>query len=61
MEGLKTFIDTLKVDQPENCVSVFFSRRITSNGGSKYSSHQPSVSTQVQLDILSTVFPYIDS
>lgn len=61
MEGLKTFIDTLKADQPENCVSVFFSRRITSNGGSKYSSHQPSVSTQVQLDILSTVFPYIEA
>lgn len=61
MEGLKTFIDTLKVDRPENCVTVFFSRRITSNGASKYSTHQPSVSARVQNDILSTVFPYIEA
>ncbi len=60
MEGLKTFIATLKADQPENCVSVFFSRRITSNGTSKYSTHQPSVSAKVQNDILDTVFPYIE-
>ena len=51
MEELKLFINAFKSEQPENCISVFFSRRITSNDISKYSTHQPSVSPQVQNDI----------
>lgn len=57
MEELKSFINAFKSEQPENCISVFFSRRITSNDTSKYSTHQPSVSSQVQNDILRTVLP----
>ena len=61
MEELKLFINAFKSEQPENCISVFFSRRITSNDISKYSTHQPSVSPQVQNDILRTVLPNIEN
>lgn len=61
MEELKSFINAFKSEQPENCISVFFSRRITSNDTSKYSTHQPSVSSQVQNDILRTVLPNIEN
>ena len=39
---------------------IFFSRKITNNGVTKFSTHQPSVSTNVQANIVDTVFPYIE-
>lgn len=60
MEELKSFIASIHADQPENCLSVFFSRRITNNGATKYSTHQPGVSNELQKDIQSTIFPYIE-
>lgn len=60
METLKGFISKFKTDKPENCVKIFFSRKITNNGVTKFSTHQPSVSTNVQANIVDTVFPYIE-
>lgn len=61
MEVLKNFIIDISTQRPSNCVSVYFSRRITTNGVSKYSTHQPCVANDVQLAIIDTVFPYIKS
>lgn len=60
MEVLKNFIIEISTQRPSNCVSVYFSRRITTNGVSKYSTHQPCVANDVQLAIIDTVFPYIE-
>lgn len=60
METLKGFISKFKTDKPENCVKIFFSRKITNNGVTKFSTHQPSISTNVQANIADTVFPYIE-
>ena len=61
MELVKEYISKVKSDKPKNCVKVFFSRRITNNGVSKYLTHQPSVSANVQINIIDTVLPYIES
>lgn len=61
MEQLKNFITKVKAQKLSNSVSIFFSRRLTTNGVSKYSTHQPSVANDVQEAILDTVFPYIES
>ncbi|WP_196599084.1 Kiwa anti-phage protein KwaB-like domain-containing protein [Pectinatus frisingensis] len=61
MEQLKEFIATVKSHTPNNCTRIFFSRKVSSNGNTKYVTHQPTVSNEVQLVILNTVFPYIEA
>ena len=61
MEPIKEYISKVKTEKPNNCVKVFFSRRNTTNGASKYVSYQPSVSSVVQMNIIDTIIPYIDN
>lgn len=60
MEQLKAFISKINTQKPSNCVSVYFSRRISNGTASKYSTHQPTVASDIQQSILDTVFPYIN-
>ena len=52
---IKTFISNIEVNKPSNCLKAYFSRRMSS----KYVSFQPSISNNIQAEILETVFKTI--
>jgi len=55
LKKLKTFIDKYEEGKPPNSVKIYFSRKMPS----KYSSHLPSASNEVQQSIVATVLPYV--
>lgn len=57
MEYIKTFITNYKQHKPENSVSIYFSRRTSS----KYITHQPTASNDVQQEIVNTMLPYVEN
>ena len=58
MEDLKKYVAQLETNCPDNVIKIYFSRK-TGSDSSKYVSHQPSASAEVQRGILNTVLPYI--
>ena len=60
MQQLKEFIENIRSQELNNCTSIFFSRKVSTNGDTKYITHQPTVANEVQRDILDTIFPYIE-
>lgn len=52
---IKTFISNIEVNKPSNCLKAYFSRRMSS----KYVSFQPSISNNIQAEILDTILPFI--
>ena len=61
MQQLKEFMENIQSQELNNCTSIFFSRKALSNGDTQYITHQPTVTNEVQKDILETIFPYIES
>lgn len=59
MDNLKNFITQIKNDKPDNITKIYFSRK-TNNNNSKYITHNPSMSKDVQSELLDTIFPYVD-
>ena len=60
MQQLKEFIENIRSQELNNCTSIFFSRKVSTNGDTKYITNQPTVANEVQRDILDTIFPYIE-
>lgn len=55
MEELRNFISQIITSRPENCMKIYFSRRI----GHQYITHQPVASNEVQYGIIDTMFPFV--
>ncbi len=55
MEELRSFISQIITSRPENCMKIYFSRRI----GHQYITHQPVASNEVQYGIIDTMFPFV--
>ena len=60
MEILKDYIEQFELNHPDNVVKIYFSRKSSGNT-SKYITHNPTASTEVQTGIIKTVLPYIVS
>jgi hypothetical protein len=52
---VEIFIKDFEANRPSNCVDAYFSRRMSS----KYITYQPSISSNVQAEILDTILPFI--
>ena len=57
MDTIETFLCKAQTESPSNCLKMYFSRKTSSN---KYISFRPSVSDDVQQEILRTVLPYVN-
>lgn len=55
--NINEFIKRIEEERPSNITKVFFSRKNTA--GNKYITYQPSVSNNIQYNILETVLPYV--